>query len=400
MNKKIKIIFIISLIFFVAGTLNAWTGPTQAPPNGNTDEPLNVSNQTQKKYGNLYFPKWFDGNNDGYYVDPDANSWLYRLYSYDIRSSIFYDRDNIDYYVDPASVSKFNNVEVLGYLIFGGSDINKEGSVRWNSITKTLQVYNGTEWVDISLNTPSAPVVPVDLCAGVSCNPYCSGSTRYYNGSCSGGSCSYASQVCAYGCTSGVCNSAPVVPVDLCAGVSCNPYCSGSTRYYNGSCSGGSCSYTSQVCAYGCTSGVCNSAPVVPVDLCAGVDCPDEIVSYCSIGDVWELTMDRYCYLGSCIYYPGYSNAHLVQDCGSATCLELSTKEAICDIPVDLCLGVSCSNKIISYCSMGDVWELTLNYSCSNGLCSYTNYSDYHLVQDCGTGICSELSTEEAVCTP
>ena len=348
MNKKIKIIFIISLIFFVAGTLNAWTGPTQAPPNGNTDEPLNVSNQTQKKYGNLYFPKWFDGNNDGYYVDPDANSWLYRLYSYDIRSSIFYDRDNIDYYVDPASVSKFNNVEVLGYLIFGGSDINKEGSVRWNSITKTLQVYNGTEWVDISLNTPSAPVVPVDLCAGVSCNPYCSGSTRYYNGSCSGGSCSY----------------------------------------------------TSQVCAYGCTSGVCNSAPVVPVDLCAGVDCPDEIVSYCSIGDVWELTMDRYCYLGSCIYYPGYSNAHLVQDCGSATCLELSTKEAICDIPVDLCLGVSCSNKIISYCSMGDVWELTLNYSCSNGLCSYTNYSDYHLVQDCGTGICSELSTEEAVCTP
>ena len=118
-------ILFFAIIFFVALCANAWTGPTQAPPGGNTDEPLNTSNQTQTKYGNLYFPKWFDGNNDGYYVDPDANSWLYRLYSYDIRSSIFYDRDNINYYVDPASSSVFNNVYANAFLYNSDKSLKK-----------------------------------------------------------------------------------------------------------------------------------------------------------------------------------------------------------------------------------------------------------------------------------
>ncbi|MEM0475430.1 MAG: hypothetical protein QW343_01420 [Candidatus Norongarragalinales archaeon] len=48
---------------------------------------------------------------------------------------------------------------------------------------------------------------------------------------------------------------------DLCAGVSCNNYCSGNTRYYDGSCAVGSCQYSQEVCAYGCVDGDCLPAP-------------------------------------------------------------------------------------------------------------------------------------------
>ena len=94
----------------------AWNGPAAAPPTPNTDEPLNTSNNWQTKYGYLSLPKLIDSNDGqtGYYLDPGANSWLYRLYSYDIRSSIFYDRDNTGYYVDPASTSKFNAINLGG----------------------------------------------------------------------------------------------------------------------------------------------------------------------------------------------------------------------------------------------------------------------------------------------
>ncbi len=106
----------------MCGVVNAWTGPTSAPPAGNTDEPLNVSNRLQTKAGYFYVPRIYDANNDGYYVDPASNSWLYRLYSYDVRSSIFYDLDNTGYYVDPASTSVVNaqtsNSLSTGYLDF------------------------------------------------------------------------------------------------------------------------------------------------------------------------------------------------------------------------------------------------------------------------------------------
>ena len=117
--KKFKIgsqVVFMMVFFFATICVSAWTGPTETPPGGNTAEPLNTSNQTQVKYGNLYFPKWFDGDDDGYYVDPDSNSWLYRLYSYDIRSKIYYDFDNTNYYADPAGTSKFAGLDTSGYI--------------------------------------------------------------------------------------------------------------------------------------------------------------------------------------------------------------------------------------------------------------------------------------------
>lgn len=42
-------------------------------------------------------------------------------------------------------------------------------------------------------------------CEGVTCPDYCEGKTRYYNGQCENGECSYASQECENGCKNGHC---------------------------------------------------------------------------------------------------------------------------------------------------------------------------------------------------
>ena len=225
MNHIRKII--LTIIVFGALFASAWTGPTATPPDGNVNTLLNTSNETQTKTGYLYFPKWFDANDDEYFVDPDQNSMLARIYAnFDMRAPKFYDLDNPDYYVDPASMSRVDSI------IGTGTICDKNGCIG-----------------DCNL----------DLCEGVTCDDYCDtdGNTRYYDGSCSAadGSCSYASsETCIHGCTNGSCNT------DLCAGVTCNDYCSadGNTRYYGGSCSSGTCSYTSQTCALGCHNGVCD----------------------------------------------------------------------------------------------------------------------------------------------
>jgi len=61
------------------------------------------------------------------------------------------------------------------------------------------------------------------------------------------------SGACSPDCTGKVCGD------DGCGGScgTCDAYCSGSTRYYNGICSSGSCTYSSEVCPYGCSGGVC-----------------------------------------------------------------------------------------------------------------------------------------------
>ncbi|MEK7567251.1 MAG: hypothetical protein AAB527_03930 [Patescibacteria group bacterium] len=114
---------IVGLTVILAMTLivSAFTGPSQAQPGGNVYAPMNTSGTTQTKTGKLNFTWFEDYDQPGYYADPGGNSWLYRLYSYDIRSDIFYDRNNTSYYVDPASSSRVN--EVQADRVYGFSDI-------------------------------------------------------------------------------------------------------------------------------------------------------------------------------------------------------------------------------------------------------------------------------------
>jgi len=179
--NHIKKIIIVVVLLFGALFASAWQGPTDTPPNGNVDTLLNTSSTSQTKAGYLYFPKWFDSDDDEYYVDPDANSIFARIYTnLDIRAPKFFDLDDIDYYVDPASTSRVNSIVGTGTIC------DKNGCIG-----------------DVS--------APVDLCVGVTCDDYCDSddATRYYDGSCSSvdGSCSYESETCSFGCDSGVCSS-------------------------------------------------------------------------------------------------------------------------------------------------------------------------------------------------
>src|SRR3989344_6318671 len=91
----------------------------------------------------------------------------------------------------------------------------------------------------------------------------CSGGNVYsYSPYCSAGGCytsSSLAQTCTYGCTNGACDSNP------CAGVTCNTppanYCSGNTAvtYGGGSCSAGSCSYSSSSTNCAASSGWYNT---------------------------------------------------------------------------------------------------------------------------------------------
>ncbi len=78
------------------------------------------------------------------------------------------------------------------------------------------------------------------------CSAYCSNGRACTGGSCDGstGTCTGDScgPVCAHGCNGGSCNPDP------CDGVSCNSHCSGDNYKYSGSCSGGTCSYSTWVC--------------------------------------------------------------------------------------------------------------------------------------------------------
>ena len=158
----------------------AWVEPTVAPPGGSIGAPINTGSTTQTKSGglvldyseiqrsgeptlnfhrpgffatgiklrgdnNIWFGGWstgegaaglvaglmYDGNNTGYYVDPNNTSRMNygvydNLYSYGwLQSPIFYDANNNGYYVDPASTSRMNygvydNIHVYGGINLGG----------------------------------------------------------------------------------------------------------------------------------------------------------------------------------------------------------------------------------------------------------------------------------------
>lgn len=136
-----KIIISVLPAVLIAAIVFAWTEPSQNPPLGNTLAPLNVSGTAQTKTGELTFPKMVDYDDNGYYVDPHANSWLYRIYSYDIRSDIYRDRDNTTFYLDPAGTSVLNDLTVNGQSVCLANGTNcPAGSSYWFS--SGTNIYN------------------------------------------------------------------------------------------------------------------------------------------------------------------------------------------------------------------------------------------------------------------
>jgi hypothetical protein len=75
---KIGIMYIVALL--VVGSVLAWSGPSAAPPDPNTPAPINVGATAQTKSGNLTISGsltsniLYDGNNAGYYIDPNGTS--------------------------------------------------------------------------------------------------------------------------------------------------------------------------------------------------------------------------------------------------------------------------------------------------------------------------------------
>ena len=58
----------------------------------------------------FYAPFMYDRDDANYYLNPAEDSNLNRIFATDIRSNIFYDRDNAAYYANPAGTSYFNDI--------------------------------------------------------------------------------------------------------------------------------------------------------------------------------------------------------------------------------------------------------------------------------------------------
>ena len=64
---------------------------------------------TIRANNNLYASIFYDRNNTSFFVDPAGTS-----YFNDFRANIFYDRNNTEYYVDPSGTSKFQTINLGG----------------------------------------------------------------------------------------------------------------------------------------------------------------------------------------------------------------------------------------------------------------------------------------------
>jgi len=137
-----------------------------------------------------------------------------------------------------------------------------------------------------------------DPCEYVVCDDKCQNGIKYFSGVCqsSSGSCSYQTTNCPFGCAGEVCADDP------CVGVDTSDICKDGIWEHDGKCSGGSVIYNiKDQCLYGCQNepveilailsegGMCRSSP------CEGVTCND----YCS--QTTKFT-DGKCSNGKCIY--------------------------------------------------------------------------------------------------
>jgi len=64
--------FILSLCFGLL--IQAWTGPTSAPPGDNLPRPINVGSDDQEKAGRISATEFYDADDPDYYINPSGAS--------------------------------------------------------------------------------------------------------------------------------------------------------------------------------------------------------------------------------------------------------------------------------------------------------------------------------------
>ena len=231
-----------------------------------------------------------------------------------------------------------------------------------------------------------------DPCVGVTCNgpptPECTDAAtrRAYDaiGSCSAGTCSYAHNdtTCAFGCASGECKPDP------CASVQCGTppanTCkdTGHLTAYDtqGSCSGGTCSYTSQTIACTCVSDACTTDP------CATVTCNKPPVAACTDAST-RRTFDALgtCSGGSCTY--GHTDTICSFGCSNGAC------------NADPCASITCNSPPVAACVTSTSLRTYLSPgTCSAGICSYSS-KDTSCQFGCSNGACNADPCASVTCT-
>lgn len=224
----------------------------------------------------------------------------------------------------------------------------------------SLRIYGASGTCSDGKCTYAASVIPCsfgcaagactgDPCLGKTCNTppanTCASSeylTVYSaSGTCSSGSCSYSSSnvYCGFGCVSGVCNGDP------CVGKTCTTppsnYCADANNLVvhssPGTCSGGTCSYTStnQFCSFGCEAGKCKGDP------CVGVTCTTPPSSYC----VSPTTFRSYASTGTCASGAcSYTHTDVACTCSGGKCVE-------CTVDGECASGKWCNAGTCAPCS-------------------------------------------------
>lgn len=205
------------------------------------------------------------------------------------------------------------------------------------------------------------------------CDNFCSGNTRYYGGSCSDGSCGYSSEHCSYQCQPDGCVQDP------CAGVTCNDVCADSHHLnVDGYCSGGTCNYSPDTfyCSYGCSNGACNAGPSCTNACTPGTkQCSGFNVQTCADynGDgCYEWGGDQQCTVG----------------CQNGACMSGPYQ----------CVSQSyCTLSTAGTCGVSQCGGIEGLNCAANQRCNYYESCDY--IQNFGKKVCYECVTDASCCT-